>query len=182
MKEKESELVTKIAEAQVKRNAIFADIESLRANETKADEEIARLKAELAEEKKPELRHGDYGITEGGYGVIDVGNGVDSVGYIENGDTYAVGKEQNGTYALDGSSRLGNIFDDLKAMSKPLTSFEMEESLDPTYNLRVKKVQGKVNLQVRRNEEFWTFRFAGNEFHDFILKLRRLEATPRSKK
>ena len=186
MTDKESKIVEKIAEAQVKRNAIFADIESLRADETAADEELATLKSELAEAKKPELRHGDYGL-----GTNWGADSIDAFVYTDQSRTDKLEQEKAyyanrmGQINVDHAkhSVLGNIFDDLKAVTEPLTGFEVE---------CLSHMGDKISVSIVDNETRPVFEFKyyhkgksqGNCFvkiPDLILNLRRMQHTLRSK-
>jgi hypothetical protein len=111
MSDRVSEIVTKIGEEQVRRNAVRMDIESLQINETASDEKIAELKAELAEAKKPKLRHGDYDIDK--RLIVKANKDLDLYWCDEDG----VCADQRGN-VVD-----GNSYDDLKSMQETVTEF-----------------------------------------------------------
>ena len=74
----------------------------------------------------------------------------------------------------------GNIFDDLKAISKPLTEFEMESlSTDKSIGFEI-STDGNLYIYIDRPESSRTGIII--PFHEIALNLRRMEATLRSKK
>ena len=85
--------------------------------------EITELESHLAEAEKPKLKHGDYGHDE---------DGGDRFVVIEQSTLFGSPKafyaNQNGQVDVNESTvsriRLGNIFDDLKALAEPLKEFE----------------------------------------------------------
>ena len=87
------------------------------------DELMANIEKEygesqLAEAEQSELEHGDYGMD---WIVL---NRCDTLEWF--GDRKGVG--QPASLALIGGPRIGNIFDDLKAVPKPLKEFELSET------------------------------------------------------
>jgi len=58
---KESDIVQKMAENQIKQGQNKVEQESNQANADRLVQELAELKEKLAESRKPKLRHGDYG-------------------------------------------------------------------------------------------------------------------------
>ncbi len=101
-----------------------------------ADIEKEYAKSQRAEAEKPELRHGDYGIWcfQGGDPVFAI-----YIDHLMTKDTMFYDGKLSAPYASkelargadeDGKSttfvKLGNIFDDLKALSEPLLSFQAD--------------------------------------------------------
>jgi hypothetical protein len=174
-----SDTQAKLDAAQIKRNAIFADIESLTANEKKADAEIEALKAKLAEEQKPKLRHGDYGYDKDGDPCLylcaqskDRGDGpmrrCSSAWLYEyeiTGDNFKI------------VTVIGNIFDDLKALQEDVTEFKVGngegigDEADGYFNARF---DGRhVWLKVDDDGLY----FEPEDISIIILNLRQMEAT-----
>jgi len=157
----ELEIVQAIAEAQLRRNAITSDIESLTNNQNKADRDISRLKAELAEAKKPKLRHGDirtFGISKE-IGIIDLSESQHHVIW-RNGD-------KRNCASADESELIGTlyeVFDDLKAIQEPLEEFSMG-----WFNFKWDE-DGKLSLDCGSYID-------PDDIAEFILNLRRMEAT-----
>jgi len=158
----ESEIVQAIAEAQLRRNAITGDIESLTVSQIEADRDISRLKAELAEAKKPKLRHEDYGITTAGNPWIKI---REDVFWLNEGSIESP-TEMPLSYF---SNTFGNLGDDLKAIQEPLEEFSI----------------GWLNFKWDEDGEL---SLDGDSYIDpddiaeFILNLRRMEATMKAKK
>jgi hypothetical protein len=148
---------------------------------TSRREAIRGLKQQIAEEKKPKLRHGDYGL------------------YVRNGDTYKFYVDKAGTLQFEvrqaGWSeyanqplhetakviRQGNIFDDLKALQEDVTEFEIEGQ-------PVKDGVSMEDLSVKTNPHHLVIDQGDDRVtltHDkvpaFILKLRQMEMTMKRK-
>ncbi len=103
---------------------IDARIELIKSNTESLLKEIAELQAGLAEAEKPELRHGDYGYdatSPPGRIVLSLNNKLVTAG---NASVYE--KTLKERPDLTPSPVLGNIFDDLKALSEPLEEFTMD--------------------------------------------------------
>lgn len=154
----------------------------LAARETEVrhiEEQIAVARNQLAE--KPKLRHGDYGVYKDGlYG--GVGNIVIRP---KHGDLKMCHK--NSMLGLDakdevccggGFITLGNIFDDLTALSKNMTEFKVEETqYTDGFTVRIGSqaiwMRDKMGAQVHVDK---------NNFSTFILNLQIMEATMKRQK
>ena len=138
------EILNKLEQAKKDRDLVLAE----------ANKEVDRLAKELAEAEKPvKLRHGDYGFVGTDGILVTDGRNDERQDYNNFGIV--------GEY-LEAKGVLGNIFDDLKAISKPLEEFEV-------YG-RTIKFDGDGDLRIPR---MW---IAPKNIHDFILNLRCLEA------
>ena len=125
--------------------------------------------AQLAE--KPKLRHGDYGINEEGKGRLatKVNQSYDtkrynSYGLIGDGDKHI--------------ECLGNIFDDLAALSEPLEEFTLGDGKGNSplkasiwLNRGIQFGIGGVTATITHPETV----------HEIILSIRRMEATLKAK-
>ncbi len=85
------------------------------ANHQKA---IDKAKSELSALDKPKLRHGDYGTTGSGYNFLIADNGKELCWVNDSYVALPIKSLPDETFIC-----LGNIFDDLKAMSEDLTEF-----------------------------------------------------------
>lgn len=129
---------------------------------------------------KPEvLRHGDYGLNE--YNNAGLIVKLDLQGVKVADKDYVFESEGAKGNAYRPTIILGNIFDDLAALSEPLREFKMKESFDPRYTIDGEFVNGKVNVRITAHGNTKTFRFTNQELHDFILNLRRMEVTLKGK-
>ena len=84
---------------------------------------MADVEKELAEAEKPELRHGDWWIKEG------VGINIFLKEHVGARREFVATKDfvlTNIGSDYNGEPILGNIFDDLKALSEPLLSFQAD--------------------------------------------------------
>ena len=90
---------------------------------------VTALMAQLAEAEKPEFEDGDYGLTIQKRGVD---SGVCSFIFVGGSVYYNTGTYDEETALSDSRFcdyvRLGNIFDDLKALSEPLRAFKLSET------------------------------------------------------
>ena len=177
MNDKVSEIVEKIAENQARQKQNEIEQESNRANSNILSCQFDELKAALAEAKKLELRHGDYGQAYPTASFRIIAKKQHGEGLT------CVGEDRMTDYIPDGITILGNIFDDLKAVAEPLTGFEVE---------CLSHVGDKISVSLVDNETRPVFEFKyyhkgksqGNCFvkiPDLILNLRRMQHTLRSK-
>ena len=133
-----------------------------------AKEELTELQAQLAEAEKPKLRHGDYGIVprgmhkEGPHPVLaDPTNLCFNDGYWKDEDGHI--SCSYGCYNGREITNRGNIFDDLKAISKSLHEFEV-------FGIEVKFIEnGALSIGNQIIPKPWVAEFCRN--------LRILEAT-----
>ena len=135
------------------------------------------LEAQVAEVKKPELRHGDYGLDAGGDACVACktyreGRIIGTSGSFVHNDAEPESKN------FKPETILGNIFDDLKASLQPLTEFDVQSRY--AGNKMSVRVHGGRDICIV-NGSVDTL-LAPSQFDDFILNLRRLQHTLRSKK
>ncbi len=127
---------------------------------TEANKEIEAIKAQLAEAEKPvKLRHGDYGFEEDGCARLTLSHDFKMV---TAGDGCVNPYETHYPNPV-----LGNIFDDLKAISKSLKEFTLSNGVKIDINeyghLRITDGDGYIVIHK-------------DDIHSFILNLRCLEA------
>ena len=110
-----------------------------------------RWEKELAELEKPELRHGDYGVLHGGRYFVNCDHSLHAREKRPFGiSDYGGGQCGFDRYA-DDFEKYGNIFDDLKAMSKPLTEFEIRDGNAYRFTMKLlqeDRMKGTVFVQV----------------------------------
>ena len=165
---------SKLKEAQVKLEQANTDCDAMELNRTNVSTEIAELKAKLAEEQKPKLRHGDYGLDcMGSRSVIAINQGGRLVKSMANGytDCYNAVCIQNHRYPV-----LGNIFDDLKAIQEDVTEFEIEGC---GFKLRVTISGTDIAISVIEpgQGEMKTTYIPQQRQAELVLKLRQMGAT-----
>lgn len=147
-----TEELRKDLERRRTRKALYAELQD---EETQA---IAKVEAQLAEAEKPELRHGDYGIRNHTEFWICINGRV----YWNNGQLSSLSD------ARFIESRLGNIFDDLKALAKPLKEFKVNNGPYETVTIML----GAGML--RFNDADGCILIKESEIPEFIRNLRRL--------
>ena len=105
---------------QAKLDAKDLAIKNIEAILAEANEDKERLKAKLAEEQKPKLRHGDYGcITRSGSARLACRTPLGRLGLTGVNGTHCNNKWDE----PDTHLKLGNIFDDLAAMQTGITEY-----------------------------------------------------------
>lgn len=121
--------------------------------------EAGIAKIEKVEAEKPKLRHGDYGIGPAGPWCR------------VHGSTWWDTKDCSGPSHQDADVfipyRLGNIFDDLKAMAEPL-----EEFVERGFNHHIHhsdKLHGSIMMR--------SSCYSIKQLEEYIMKLRRMAAT-----
>ena len=137
------------------------------------DAEINSLKAQIAEGEKPKLklRGGDYGFFNKVRPRLFVKNEGKIRSVIDESDT-PTGNPEN---FLDDYTILGNIFDDMQAMSEPLEEFEVQCNCGSRDILKATTNGCKSGCVYLKMNDNISVHFHGNSFHDFILNLRRME-------
>ena len=130
-------------------------------------ERISELKAQ-----KPKIRHGDYGITNYPEPRINFpllamkANMPDKLLKVAHSDgSGRVGVDEDINW-------LGNIFDDLKALGKPLEEFTVGD-------LHFKIEGTVVDIEDESDETFFYFPY--KHLSEIILNLRRMEAWQEAK-
>jgi len=131
--------------------------------------EIATIKTETAESKKPKLRHGDVRWTNACDPIIFLGedwynHGVKLSGNGRSDETWLTYPHQF------------NIFDDLKAVAEPLDEFEIKSSE------RQNKLKGsfdEAHVLITDTEDGDYVSIAIENLHDFIANLTRVQNTIR---
>lgn len=125
---------------------------------------VAKLELDLAEAEKPELRHGDYGICKSNEHMCLYVKRKNQMELF--GERYGSGYPQD--TPLSDHKILGNIFDDLKALSEELKEFEVENGLYET--IKVTLTGGMLKF---RDEDGFVL-IKESEIPALILNLRRL--------
>ena len=151
---------------------IERDITAIKTCITNYEADLAEAEKELAELEKPELKHGDYGIRnidKESCLIMDSRNNEGSLCIRTNDD--------NGGECVMPSKRntnvLGNIFDDLKALSEPLEEFVIQSTIDST-KIYCGWWGDKRGLRIRQGEKFIVIH--KDYLPEFILNLRRMQA------
>ncbi len=141
---------------------------------------MARISA-IAEEKKPELRHGDYGTyPDKGMNImlLDDSNIMRPFNRAGMMDVLLAEDEAKCYGGLD---ILGNIFDDLKAMSEPLTEFEIrntESDNDRTLEIKVVNERVVISLELEGGAlSSRNFTVPKRDLPELSMAFRRMEAT-----
>ena len=162
---KEHELVTKIAEEQVRLKQNEVEQKSNESNADKIRERIAGLKAELAEAKKPRLtKDGDFssrGKDDYFHIMLD--------GVIHN----CYGGENPSGYDPATDIFQGNIIDDLKAMQEDVTE-DIEFKFKDKFGQVGRILMGCNTVHFRA---FSGMILEQEDLDTFILKLRQMQAT-----
>lgn len=142
------------------------------------DTEIADLKKQIDDAKKPVLRHGDYGIDDEGDPCFYVDVHVrDGGGLKFCGDCglQTLSHESNRTCQVR-----GNIIDDLEVLQENVTEFEITET-SLSYKSFVEVYNGLIYFRHSDGDEFEkrneSFSIEPQQLKAFILKLRQLEDT-----
>ena len=145
---------------------IERDITAIKTCITNYKADLAEAEKELTELEKPELKHGDYGLTERDCPRIEL---------IHNNESWHVGETGNMDNARvsnhPADTILGNIFADLKALSEPLEEFELENGKHIAISGRW---YDSGNLRIHQGTEFIVI--AKKSIPEFILNLRRMQA------
>lgn len=120
-----NELEAKLEQAHRDRTMQIGTLEQM-------DCEIESLKEQIAEEKKPKLRHGDYGLWDREASLssdnltfiaLEVGDKLHWLSKDNSNSTYKKDCGPVDYKNLDDFVKLGNIFDDLKALQEDVTEF-----------------------------------------------------------
>jgi hypothetical protein len=150
------------------------------------DKKIAAIEAQIAEEKKPELRHGRCGIMSSGRPYITIGNGVGAVAYYENGSQHPIGKLQDvKSDTSTGAYACFEAFDEIKALQEDVTEFEMAEKDKSSshYDLAIEQhkcaeLGSFTQLMLNGPEgEYGAFNFSIQEFELFTMNCRKVLST-----
>ena len=154
------------------------DINSLNCNRLDNKAEVDKIKAQIEAEKKPKLRHGDYGL------YTCMGDKyrfyVDQCGtlrFVERQDGWCT----NATQPLHESAKvvvLGNIFDDLKAMQEDVTEFTAERNED---GLLIKSTGKGVSITVSEDAgwDSCTVCISRSQFDKLVTGVRQIQSTRR---
>lgn len=141
---------------------------------------IEKEEAKLAEEQKPELRHGDT-FAKDDYLVVILIDG-DECRIVHKDGSNHFNTINEIAYELEGYTFIGNIFDDLKAMQEDVEEFEVKCCTNP---------KGSMNIYIsRKRKDYVVFSYKGDaavhvpfkDLPDFILKLSQINATCKRKK
>ena len=143
--------------------------------------EIATIEAQIAEEKKPKLKHGRCGITSTGKPYITIGNGEYAVIYHEDGSSSPAGAYQNGnSITSTGAFASFEAFDEIKALQKPLTDFRVEPKnthRQPSTILLSQVKDGRIKITVKFGDRELTGYIDKDERDAFCLETRQIVAT-----
>jgi len=164
-----------------------AKLEELKARQEATNKRIAELEQKLAEEKKPKLRHGDYGFwrwnRSSHYIIVlnkkdelcyqwEKGLGVKTQRVLGNAEDFVI---------------LGNAFDDIKSMQEDVTAFAMEatghENTCGTVTVGdAINPRGLIFLSIERNDEIKSTHLTDEEFEIFTKKCQSKLATLKRRK
>lgn len=165
-------LQDELAGAQAKVLANNTDIQSISRNRDDNEAEIRRIKAEIKAEKKPKLRHLDYGVSDRGYGGFVAVNGRWVNQYGNTGDE--IDAEAKRHFVT-----LGNTLDDLKALSEDVTESSVKSRGTMTINIKTREDKYNNRVCIEQGGDYF---FVPHEtLGDFILKLRQMQATIKRK-
>ena len=169
------DLQQKLAENKIKREQNAKDLAGAHAETAKLKEEMAEIESQLAEAKKPKLRHGDYGTLSGG-GLYFFNDSHNCNPPSER--PFGIGQAGGGQVNADeyGPVILGNIFDDLKARQENVREFEIECDVDHEVlkvNLSPEDYSSAVIISIDNVD----VRMEPDSFSEFALKVSQMEAT-----
>lgn len=180
MKNVIQDIVTEIAEKQIRLKQNEVEQKSNQDNADRLAEELAELTAKLADTKKPKLRHGDvrrwpcasksfYG---GLWSIADLSDSGDIKQVWIGGKTNQSIKAE-GYPNISDSVEMFNIIDDLKALQENVTKFEVDDFGGESIKCWV---SDDDDIRISFNKQCALF-LKPDEFSAFILKLRQMEAT-----
>lgn len=134
-------------------------------------ERIADLQAQL-EAEKPELRHLDYGLTKSGRpcAIVQSQDGRGTEGQFRRCSGRYMYECELISDVWSIETKLGNLVDDLAAMSEDLEEFKVESGCFD-FKAVLNKKNGRINMIT---QGAW---MNIETAHEIILKLRRMEAT-----
>jgi septal ring factor EnvC (AmiA/AmiB activator) len=158
-------------------------IRSAEADSDKHEKRIAEIEAQITEDAKPEVRHGQVVNTNYDIPCIVIGNGKNAKLHDGNGNSptsFTPGKSSYGVICED----IFKEIDDLKAMQEDVTEFEMREedrSTDP-FTMEVKQISidmGRTTqIEITGGDDCYAaYNLSLKELSEFSLKIRQLEAT-----
>ena len=155
---------------------IERDITAIKTCITNYEADLAEAEKKLTESiraatEKP-LQHGDYGINNKQSGLIVKEGGFEGILRTADKD-YLFSHETVSENAYTPKLVLGNIFDDLKALSEPLTEFVIQSTIDST-KIHCGWWGDKRGLRIRQGEKFIVIH--KDYLPEFILNLRRMQA------
>lgn len=136
--------------------------------------EIEILEKSLADEEKPELRHGDYGFADG----------CPRMTAKYDDDVRHYGETGNHTGAINNlpiKVVLGNIFDDLKALQEDVTEFEVNCDTVKADRVSVEIQGGEVRIVSVERDQRSNIYMSSSKFDGFLKKGRVLLATLKRK-
>jgi hypothetical protein len=141
--------------------------------------EIATIEAQIAEEKKPKLKHGRCGITSTGKPYITIGNGEYAVVYHEDGSSSPAGAYQNGnSITSTGAFASFEAFDEIKAMQKNLDQAEFVHTHPQPSTILLSQVKdGRIQITVKFGDRELTGYNDKDERDAFCLETRQIVAT-----
>ncbi len=146
--------------------------EELQAHSFETIERLKELDIEidrLAEEKKPELRHGDYYFDRCSHVIIMADGSKWLLCYGRGGIVKLNTKDTIQRFEACGYKYTYNIFDDLKALSEEVE--RDKEYIFEGHGLRLLMCGSTGNVHFR-GTGFWT-----KDLEPIILKLRQMQAT-----
>ena len=144
--------------------------------------EAELTQAELAEAEKPELRHGDYGMRKTGHGHKR------RLFSYTSGELKVTNAPADALPAWPGAANdyviLGNIFDNLKAVSEPLEGDQF--TLQPFGAQENDGIWARItgpdfSVGIVRNGQKHSWCYDSKQFAKLILNLQRLQYTERQK-
>ena len=155
----------KLKEAQELMDSATGSIRTLQRVIDRVNLEITTISKKIEAEKKPELRHGDYGYDkDGGFRIM-----ISHDFKLYTAGDGCLHDANLGCYDL--VVVLGNIFDDLKATQEDVTEFTFTSESDPLL-VEATDIDG-IRLSVK-GAVIHVYR---DEISTLIRKLQQMEAT-----
>jgi len=163
----------KLKEAQELMDSATGSIRTLQRVIDRVNLEITTISKKIEAEKKPELRHGDYGYDkDGGFRIM-----ISHDFKLYTAGDGCLHDANLGCYDL--VVVLGNIFDDLKAMQEDVDEFEVKQTEFGDGVISVGTTKDKTNLI--HIEASGIIYLTADQIADFRIKLGQIELGLRSK-
>ena len=170
---KKDEQKERLAELEAKSRVINDFLVNFGEQKIQVCKEIAALEASIAEEAKPKLRHGDYGLRGHDRFIYTSNSNKYDIAHYADTDTYCSNftkKEHDASYG--GTVILGNTFDDLTALQENVTEFKIRGDKG---SIDVRLIGDYIQLTDNYDKQVINIDLIENP--DAILGLRQMQAT-----